>query len=67
MASKDLRQIRRDAEKRGWLIRLTNGGHLKWIWVNGTVLFSAQTPSDYRAIKNIENRIRRIEQGLPVR
>lgn len=54
---KDLKQILTDATERGWYAVKTNGAFF----------FSASTPSDHRAIKNIESRIRRIEQGLPVR
>jgi len=67
MSSKDLKQICADAERKGWTVKPTNGGHLKWVHTSGAVMFSAQTPSDHRAIKNIESRIRRVEQGLPVR
>lgn len=67
MCVKDLSQIQRAAQNKGWRIVKTNGGHWKWIWRTGVSFFSASTPSDHRAIKNIESRIRRIEQGLPVR
>lgn len=65
--SKQLRQIMKAAAKRGWEIVKTNGGHFKWTHPDGAIMFTAQTPSDPRAIKNIESRIRRVESGLPVK
>jgi len=54
MASKkDFEQLRKAAEKQGWTVSLTKGGHRKWKSPAGELVFSAQTPSDYRAIKNI--------------
>lgn len=54
MASKkDFEQLRKAAEKQGWTVSLTGGGHRKWTSPKGEVVFSAYTPSDYRAIKNI--------------
>lgn len=67
MSTRDVDQLRRAAERRGWRITKTNGGHWKWVWTTGVLFFSASTPSDHRAIKNIESWIRRAEQGLSLR
>lgn len=67
MSNKDLKQIREEAERNGWAVAPTSGGHLKWKAPSGKVMFTAATPSDCRAIKNIKAWIRKIEQGLPIR
>jgi len=54
MASrKDFEQLRKAAEQQGWTVNLTKGGHRKWTSPQGEIVFSAYTPSDHRAIKNI--------------
>ena len=40
------------AEKQGWRVEVTKGGHLKWVAPNGKVIFSSYSASDSRAIKN---------------
>ena len=50
---KDLNKIVKTAEKQGWDIKITGGGHLKWTGPEGQIVFSARTPSDHRAIQNI--------------
>lgn len=53
MASKsDFKRLIKDAEKAGWTVEPSRGGHLKWKAPTGAVVFSASTPSDHRAIKN---------------
>ena len=56
MAS-DIKQLIKTAEKQGWEVRKTNGGHLKWISPYGGFVFSALTPSDNRAIQNIVHQL----------
>lgn len=63
---KDLQEIRQKAEKHGWVIVYTNGGHLKWTLPNRGFFFSASTPSDWQAIRNIESQIRKVEHGRPL-
>lgn len=50
--SKDLNDLAKKAMKQGWVITLRNNGHLAWKSPKGGVVFSASSPSDYRAIKN---------------
>lgn len=55
MASrKEIKQLIKEAEDQGWVVSLTNGDHFKWLSPRGGVFFSAQTPSDWRAVKNVE-------------
>jgi hypothetical protein len=37
---------------------VSNGGHLKWIAPNGKVVFTSSTPSDGRALKNIQSNLK---------
>jgi hypothetical protein len=46
----------------GWRISLTRGGHLRLQSPSGRPVFCASTPSDYRAFKNIEREIRRVQR-----
>jgi predicted RNA binding protein YcfA (HicA-like mRNA interferase family) len=50
---KELHQLLKKAEKQGWRVNRTKGDHYKWVSPEGQIVFSAQTPSDSRAIKNI--------------
>lgn len=56
------RKLVTHVESLGWTVSFSGGGHLKWVppegWTTGThedaqTLFTAATPSDRRAIKNI--------------
>jgi hypothetical protein len=47
-----MNQLRKEAEKQGWEVKLTSSGHVCWASPSGFKVFSAQTPSDPRAIKN---------------
>lgn len=52
--NKELTKLITQATRQGWSVTLTNGGHYKWQAPNGKVFFSAKTPSDTRALKNIQ-------------
>jgi hypothetical protein len=56
--SKDLKQLMKTAKKQGWEIKVTGGGHLKWISPESGFVFSALTPSDRRAIQNIVHQLK---------
>jgi hypothetical protein len=63
---KELGNLIKLAIKAGWRVELTKGGHYKWIAPNARdFFFSASTPSDNRALKNILQDLRR--RGLDVR
>jgi len=65
--TKDIRDLKRKAERDGWAVTLTNGGHWRWQSPQGVVFFSAQTPGDYRVIKKIKVRLRQATHGKAVR
>jgi len=45
---------------RGWRITRTRSGHWCWLAPRGkSVIFSAGTPSDWRAVANLRARLRR--------
>jgi predicted RNA binding protein YcfA (HicA-like mRNA interferase family) len=50
---KDLKTLIKQAQSQGFTVERTNGNHYRWIAPNGVFFFSATTPSDGRAIKNI--------------
>ena len=51
---KELGILIKQATAQGWTVTMSNGGHYKWVAPNGKIFFSAQTPSDHRALKNIQ-------------
>jgi hypothetical protein len=59
----DFGDVLRDAEHRGWVVTNTRGGHLKLTHPNGAIYFTARTPSDWRAGKNVDRALRRMEAG----
>lgn len=63
ITNRDLRAILVEAEQRGWGVEQTRKGHLKLTHPTGAVVFAASSPSDHRAIKNMEARLRRVERG----
>lgn len=62
MSKKEIKQLRVEAEKEGWVITLTRGNHYRWA-KGKTVFFTASTPSDYRAIKNIRQHLKQAKLG----
>lgn len=65
--TEDIKDLKRQAEKDGWVVTLTNGGHWRWQSPRGVVFFSAQTPGDYRVIKKIKVRLRKAANGERIR
>jgi predicted RNA binding protein YcfA (HicA-like mRNA interferase family) len=62
---KDLKRLRRLAERQGWRVEPTGGGHLRWRSPRcGRVIFTASSPSDYRALQNILSHLK--AEGLEV-
>jgi hypothetical protein len=61
----DFGDVIRDAERRGWTVSLRRSGHLKLTHPNGAMYFTASTPSDWRAGKNVDRALRRLEAGNP--
>ena len=62
MASKkDVQLLIKKARKQGWTVEVTRGSHLKWLSPDGEggPYFSSSSPSDHRAIKNMEKDLAR--------
>lgn len=57
-ASKEFKTLINDAKQQGWTVELTRGGHYKWVSPLGKFFFSSQTPSDNRALANLERDLR---------
>jgi hypothetical protein len=55
---KELRALLTLAENQGWRVTMTQKNHYKLVAPNGKVVFTSSTPSDSRAIKNIERDLR---------
>lgn len=65
MANKnDFKDMIKAAEKAGWTVERTRGGHLRWKSPKGPVVFSASTPSDHRAVKNHVSEMRKAGLNL---
>ena len=60
----DFKKMMKAAKRRGWLeVSTSQNAHVKLRWVNGACLTISTTPSDYRAFRNIEADLRRIERA----
>lgn len=58
------KQLADAAQAAGWRIEPTNGGHLRWTHpAADRPVFSAASPSDWRAVKNVRARLRRALPG----
>jgi len=56
----DLQSLIRTAQRQGWSVQLRRGGHLAWKSPSGDgVVFSASSPSDWRAMPNLKSSLRR--------
>ena len=56
----DLQCLIRQAQRQGWSVQLRRGGHLAWKSPSGDgVVFSASSPSDWRANQNLRACLRR--------
>lgn len=58
--SSDLKALQRTATRAGWRVEVTRHNHLRWKSPDGKhVYFTASTPSDHRAIRNIRSELRK--------
>lgn len=63
MSKKDITDLRRQFEGKGWTVSPTKGDHLHWKHeASGQVITTASTPSDWRAKINIKAALKRAEQ-----
>jgi predicted RNA binding protein YcfA (HicA-like mRNA interferase family) len=53
------------AQEQGWVVTLTGGDHLRFQGPDGQLVFTAQTPSDHRSIKNAVSFLRRAGLVVP--
>lgn len=59
-AKKDFKEVRREAERQGWRVELTPGGHWRLYAPDGkNIVHAAQTPSDHRNLANVIAQMRR--------
>lgn len=59
MSARDVQALIKQAESQGWVVEPTRKGHYKWFSPLGRFFFSASTPSDNRALKNIKQDLKR--------
>jgi hypothetical protein len=57
-----LRMLVKFAIANGWRVRRTQRGHIKFSKCGLTPIFTASTPSDYRADRNAMARLRRADR-----
>lgn len=50
---RQLRTLLEIAQEQHWQVRRRTNTHLVWVSPTGAKVFSAATPSDYRAVKNL--------------
>jgi hypothetical protein len=56
---RDQRPLARQARGQGWSLHLRRNGHILWRSPEGTLVFSASTPSDWRTIHRLRSELRR--------
>lgn len=58
---KELKEVLREAERQGWTVTETGGGHYKLVPPNKDkpIVYIGKTPSDFRALANIIARMRK--------
>jgi hypothetical protein len=55
---KQIDTLIKSAREQGWTVERGKNNHYKWVSPLGGFFFSSSTPSDYRAIKNLERDLR---------
>ena len=61
---RDLRRVLDEARQAGWLASPTRGGHWRLTHPSGAILVTGSTPSDHRALRNLQAAIRRATHVL---
>lgn len=61
----DLKPIVKHAERAGWTVEITGGGHLRWRSPTGALVFSSSTPNCPFASKKIRACLRRHGLDIP--
>lgn len=60
--SKDLRQLAKQAQKRGWDVILTKKNHMKFTRPGHRTLFTSGTPSKPSTVSNFKAELQRAER-----
>lgn len=55
----NIRELIEQLKEDGWQVEHTKGGHYKLTSPRGGVVFAGSTPSDHRAIRNVERYLKR--------
>ena len=58
-----LERLLRQASACGWQVTRTRGGHWRLLRPNGGIVVLSSTPSDRRALRNMQAQLRRAERG----
>lgn len=59
-ARKEYRPLVKVARKQGWIVELTNNNHLRFVPPgDADPVVTSNTPSDQRAAKNLQSKLRR--------
>ena len=62
---RDLARLLKDAGKRGWSVERTRSSHWRLRHSSGAQVTTASTPSDRRALLNLQADLRRVERRSP--
>jgi len=62
--NKELNDLWRKAERQGWTVGITPGGHIKWQPPEGDFIISSATPSDSQIIRTIRRDLERAGLNL---
>jgi hypothetical protein len=58
----DLKQLLRQASACGWQVARTRNGHWRLLYPGGGIVVMSSTPSDCRALRNMQAQMRRAER-----
>ena len=61
----EIADLMRVALAQGWSVKATRGNHIRWQAPTGAIVFSASTPSDVRAYRNMASDLRKRGLVLP--
>lgn len=61
---KDIKELRRIAERAGWEVKVARSGHTHWKPPAGPIIYSSTSPSDCNGPRQLRRMLRKA--GLPV-
>lgn len=59
-ARKDFQRVIREAQRQGWSVERTNGGHVRFRNPAGQSYFTGSSPSDFRAVRKLVADLRKM-------